>query len=453
MVQPNANVQVAEWLTLLRQGNAYAVREWLDELQPYDLAQLYLALSPGERGRLLRHLTKDEIAAFLEELDIRHQAELIDRLGLAQAAEILSSMSPDDLVALLGRLSAEKAKTLLASMDPAHAARVKQLMAYAHETAGAIMTDRFVWVTSDITVREAFEKLRDFADVAEVLNYLYVVDQDRRLVGVLSIRDLLQAREETPVADIMYERVISVPADMDQEEVASVIERYDFVAVPVVDHKNRLLGIVTVDDVLDVIFHEAGEDLAKLSATSQKAVDLRTSPLQGARRRLPWLLLLLVIGILTGSIVSRYEDTLKRVVALAFFMPMIAGMTGNTGTQSLAIVIRTIAEEGLPARIIFRLAAREAGSGIIIGLVCGAVVAVVAGLWQHNLALGAVVGLTLFLTLIVGTLAGTLIPIVLHFLRIDPVVASGPLITTLNDVISLLIYFSIARLFLSWFLA
>lgn len=453
MAHPNADGLLTELIARLAQDDAHAIRKALDELQPYDLAQVYLALPADRRCRLLHHLQKEEIAALLEELDLHHQAELIDKLGTHQAAEILRRMSPDDLADLLRRLSAENAAAILATMDAAYAVRVRQLMGYARETAGAIMTDRFVWIKPDMTVREAFDKLRQFADVAEILNYLYVVDPDKRLVGVVSIRDLLQAGEETPIADIMVERVISVPVDMDQEEVARVIERYDFVAVPVVDREGRLLGVVTVDDVLDVIFQEAGEDFSKFSATSKEAIDLRTSPLQGARRRLPWLLLLLVIGLFTGSIVSRFEDTLQRVVALAFFMPMIAGMTGNTGTQSLAIVIRTMAEEGLRARIILRLVTREAGSGVIIGFVCGTAVAIAAGLWQHNLALGVVVGLTLFLTLIVGTLAGTLIPIALCFLRVDPAVASGPLITTLNDVFSLLIYFTIAHFFLSWLLA
>jgi magnesium transporter len=245
----------------------------------------------------------------------------------------------------------------------------------------------------------------------------------------------------------MYERVISVTVTTDQEEVAKLAERYDFVAIPIVDEANVLLGIVTVDDIIDIVIREANEDIEKLSATG-KSIDFETKTLIAAARRLPWLILLLFIGLISARIMSSFEDTLKQVVALTFFMPMIAGMTGNTGTQSLAVVVRGLISNDIDKGVVARLVAREFGVGITIGVSCSILIAVIAYIWQGNFALGAVVGCSLFLTLIIGTLAGTVIPLILYKLKIDPAVASGPLITTLNDIFSLLTYFSIASMFL-----
>lgn len=245
----------------------------------------------------------------------------------------------------------------------------------------------------------------------------------------------------------MYGRVISVSVYTDQEEIARLIERYDFLAIPVVNDEDVLVGIVTFDDIIDVVIQEANEDIEKLSA-SGKAIDFDTKASTAAFRRLPWLILLLFIGLVSGSIISGFEDTLKQVVALTFFMPMISGMTGNTGTQSLAVVVRGLASRDIDMKTVMSLVAREFGVGFIIGIVCAILIFLIAFFWQGNAILGVVVSSSLLLTLIIGTLSGTVIPLVLYKLNIDPAVASGPLITTINDIFSLIIYFSIA----SWFL-
>jgi magnesium transporter len=287
-----------------------------------------------------------------------------------------------------------------------------------------------------------------FAEYSETINYLYVIDHDKKLVGVVSYRDLILADEKEKIHDIMYSRVISVSADSDQEEVARMIERYDFLAIPVVESNNQLVGIVTVDDIIDVVIREANEDIEKLSA-SGKAIDFETKAFVAAYRRLPWLILLLFIGIVSGTIISGFEETLSKAVALAFFMPMIAGMTGNTGTQSLAVVVRGLVSRDIDKGVVFRLIFRELKVGLIIGFTCGTLISIIALVWQGNAVLGVVVGSSLVMTLIIGTLAGTIIPIILYKLNIDPAVASGPLITTLNDILSLLIYFGIATMFIS----
>lgn len=216
----------------------------------------------------------------------------------------------------------------------------------------------------------------------------------------------------------------------------------------VVENNNELVGIVTVDDIIDVVLKEANEDIEKLSA-SGKAIDFNTKAHVAAYRRLPWLILLLFIGLVSGTIISGFEETLSKVVALAFFMPMIAGMTGNTGTQSLAVVVRGLITSDTNKGVVYKLIFRELKVGLIIGITCGILISIIAYIWQGNPVLGLVVGSSLVITLIIGTLAGTIIPLILYKFKIDPAVASGPLITTLNDILSLLIYFGIATMFIS----
>lgn len=421
----------------------------LEELQPYDVAQIYEDLPEKHKGRFLLFLKFDVLADLMEELDKEEQLGLLNILGIEKSSKVLDLMDNDDLALLLQELSPEKKDSLLSGMKVEESNAVQDIMNYPPETAGRIMTNRFVWIRSYFTVREAVDKFKVFAEFAESINYLYVIDEDRKLVGVVSYRDLLLAEEDEKIRTIMYERIISVTVTTDQEVVAQIVERYDFLAIPVVDESNVLVGIVTVDDIIDIVIKEANEDIEKLSATG-KSIDFETKTFVAAARRLPWLILLLFIGVISGRIISSFEDTLQQVVALAFFMPMIAGMTGNTGTQSLAVVVRGLISYDIDKGVIRRLITRELGVGITIGITCSILIAVIAYIWQGSLVLGAVVGCSLFFTLIIGTLAGTIIPLVLFRLNIDPAVASGPLITTLNDIFSLLTYFGIATMFLKY---
>jgi magnesium transporter len=419
----------------------------LDELQPYDVARIYGELPEKHKKRFLLYLNIDMLADLIEELSKTEQLDVLNRLGIERSGEVLDEMDNDDLASLLDDLSPEKITQLLSGMKKEESKAVQDIMNYPPETAGRLMTNRFVWIRDYYTVKEAVTKLKSFTDYAETINYLYVIDQYRKLVGVVSYRDILMAEADAVVRNIMYERVISVSVDTDQEEVAMLIQRYDFMAIPAVNEENVLMGIITVDDIIDVVIQEANEDIEKLSA-SGKSIDFDTRAYVAAYRRLPWLILLLLIGILSGSIISTYQETLKEIVALAFFIPMISGMTGNTGTQSLAVVVRGLVSNDINKRVITKLVLRELGVGVIIGITCGILISLIAFIWQGNLMIGLVVGISLLLTLIIGTLAGTVIPLILYRLQIDPAIASGPLITTLNDIFSLLTYFGIATLFL-----
>lgn len=432
----------------LKEAKKEAFQLIIDELQPYDIAQLYRDLPEKHHFKFLLYLTPRQIADLIQELESDLQIEILHRLGIEKSSRIMDLMENDDLADLLNELSVEKIQEYLAAMKAEDSTIVQNLMSYPPETAGGLMTNQFVWIHDHFTVREAVDKLKMFAEMNTNIYYLYVINENKELVGVVSYRDLLLGDIHEKISDIMFNRVISVPIDMDQEEVAQLIERYDFVAVPVVDENNKLLGIVTVDDVIDVVIQEANEDIEKLSA-SGKAIDFNTKATTASFRRLPWLILLLFIGLVSGSIISGFEDTLAKEVSLVFFMPMIAGMTGNTGTQSLAVVVRGLVSYDLDKKTVIKLITRELGVGFIIGITCGLLISIIAFIWVGP-NIGLVVGASLVLTLIIGTLAGTVIPLLLYRFGIDPAIASGPLITTLNDIFSLFVYFGFASLFLSY---
>lgn len=432
----------------LKEGKRNEFQAIIEELQPYDIARIFEGLPEKHHTRFLLFLTPEQIAELIQEVEKVHQLNILTKLGIEKSGQVMDLMENDDLASLLENLSPDKIEELLSGMEQEESKIVQNIMNFPPETAGRIMTNRFVWIPQHYSVRESVDKLKIFAEFSGTINYLYVIDHDKKLVGVVSYRDLIISDEYEKIQDIMYSRVISVSAYADQEEVARLIERYDFLSIPVVDNNNELLGIVTVDDIIDVVIKEANEDIEKLSA-SGKAIDFDTKASVAAYRRLPWLILLLFIGLVSGTIISSFEETLSKVVALAFFMPMIAGMTGNTGTQSLAVVVRGLATSDTDRGVVFKLIFRELIVGLIIGITCGILISIIAFIWQGNPVLGLVVGSSLIMTLIIGTLAGTIIPLILYKFNIDPAIASGPLITTLNDILSLLIYFGIATMFIS----
>ncbi|WP_096202972.1 magnesium transporter [Bacillus sp. FJAT-45350] len=435
-------------IQLLKDENKSSFEKIISELQPYDIAKQYHFLPVKHRNKFLLYLSIEQLTEFIQELEHGEQLEILHKLGIEKSTKVFDLMENDDLASLLTNLKPEQIEDFLSEMKKEESEVVQSLMNYPPETAGRLMTNRFVWISEKYSIREAVDKLKYFAELAEYINYLYVIDDEKKLVGVVSYKDLLLADIEDKIADIMYNRVIKVDVLTDQEEVAKLIERYDFISIPVIQDNGILVGVITVDDILDVVIQEANEDIEKLSA-SGKAIDFNTPATIAAYRRLPWLIILLFIGIVSASIISGFEGTLERVVELAFFIPLIAGMTGNTGTQSLAVVVRGLVSQDLDVKRVIKLILRELRVGIMIGITCGILMALIGLVWQGSIVLGIVVGSSLLLTLIIGTLAGTIIPLILYKFNIDPAIASGPLITTINDILSLLIYFGIATMFIS----
>ncbi|MEN1760003.1 magnesium transporter [Anoxynatronum sibiricum] len=440
-----------EIIAAIKNEDTHTLRQFLDEIHPYDMAQALLQLDEDERV-LFHKLTDEELADLIEELDYEEQQSLLQKLGPARGIRIIEKMAPDDAVDYLGELEESERKEIISRLNPAFAADINQLLRYPENTAGGLMTTEFFVLYATDTVERAIQRLRELAPDAESAYYLYVIDEKHQLTGVISIRELIVAPPETLVEQIMSERVVSVPVEMDQEEVARTMSNYGFLAVPVVKG-NKMVGVITVDDAIDVLEEEASEDMMKfggITGTDAGMQDLSIGPLKSAMGRIPWLVLLLGVGIMAGNIIAFFEDTLDAVVVLAVFIPMIAGMAGNTGTQSLAVVVRGLTMGQFKGKDVWRLIRREAVVGVFIGLVNGLIISIVAALWQKSLMLGFVIGLSLSVTLFFATLAGTIVPLIMAKMKIDPAFASGPFITTINDLVGLTIYFTVATLFMQY---
>ncbi|WP_202078419.1 magnesium transporter [Caldalkalibacillus salinus] len=435
-------------LRALTDHNIHDFREQFLSLHPTDQIEVTLHLSKKQRGLVYKYLDPSEFAEIFQGLEINDQRQIFNELAQNYAVDMIGHMYSDDLADFLAELPEEKKRLFLSKMSKEDAEEVQHLLKYPEQTAGAIMTTEYISISVSDSVQDVLNLLRLEGPDAETIYYLYVTDEDRKLVGVLSLRDLIISPLETKLEDIMSTRVVSVDVKEDQENVASMIQKYDFLAIPVTLNQ-RLAGIITVDDIIDVLEEETTEDFGEITA-AKGAVDLDIGPVEAAKKRVPWLVMLLFIGMFTAGIIGQFEETLSEHTVLAFFIPLIAGMAGNTGTQSLAGVVRGLALGKLDRPGIVRLLKRELGTGVIIGIVCGIVVAINSQFVPNTgLTFGFIIGFSLFVTLVVATLAGSTIPLIINKLKIDPAVASGPFITTINDIVALLIYFSIATAFLS----
>ena len=437
-------------LSLLNEQQVDAFREEFLALHPYDQAQFFEKVGPDSRQIIYQYLSPKEMAEIFQsiELDDDEYAPFLKEMETMYAADMLSEMYADDAVDVLNELGKDQVASYLTIMDNESAQEIKDLLHYEEYTAGSIMTTEYVAIPENSTARSAMTILRNAAPEAETIYYLFVVNDDHQLTGVVSLRDLIMADEDTLIRSIRNDRVVSVSVSEDQEEVARMIKDYDFLAVPVVDFENHLLGIITVDDILDVLEEEANDDYSKLAAVSEMDT-FDKGPLIAAKKRLPWLIVLLFLGMFTASLMGIFEETLDKVAILAVFIPLIAGMAGNSGTQALAVAVRGIATGDIAEQSKMKLLMREAGTGLITGIVCAVFSVGIVFFIQHDLLLGLLVGTAIFGSIFVATLSGSFIPLLIHRMNIDPAVASGPFITTLNDIISILIYLGLASMFLT----
>jgi magnesium transporter len=435
----------------LQQEDLDLFRSEFIQLHSYDQAKFFSKVEDELRIRLYHYLSPEEMAELFESLDIDEEdyQDLLAEMNPSYAAEMLSNMYADDAVDVLNELDKEQVVSYLTIMDVESAKEIKELLHYEEYTAGSIMTTEFVAISQNQTVRSAMYILKNEAPNAETIYYIYVVDDDKKLVGVISLRDLIICHDDVMISEIMSDRVMSVGVSEDQEAVARQMKDYDFLALPVVDFQHHLLGIITVDDIMDVMEEEASDDYSKLAGIADlDSID--RNPFHAAKKRLPWLIALLFLGMFTASLIGRFEATLDKVAILAVFIPLIAGMAGNTGTQALAVAVRGIATGDLEKENKLTLIIREAGTGLITGTTCGIVVSMIVYVWKGTFFLGILVGVSVMISLFVATLAGTLVPLLMHKLKVDPAVASGPFITTINDIISILIYFGLATLFMNY---
>ena len=450
-IKEQAEHEVEALLTSLSDKNMDEFRSIFLEQHPYDQANIFIKLDLDQRNTVYQYLSPEEMAALFENIeDEDGQYETyLSEMDPTFAAQMLAQMYADDAVDVLNELDKDQVASYLTIMDDDAAEEIRELLHYEEYTAGSIMTTEYISIHAHQTVHSAMQILKQEAPNAETIYYVFVIDEEEKLAGVISLRDLIISDSDTMISEIMSERVYSVSVAEDQEEVARKMKDYNFLALPVVDFQGHLLGIITVDDIVDVIDEEASDDYSKLAAVSDVGSTDR-NPFSAAKKRLPWLIILLFLGMFTASLIGRFEETLDKVAILAVFIPLIAGMAGNTGTQALAVAVRRISLGDTEDQSLSKMVFKEAGTGLITGTICGIVVALTVFIWKGTLFLGILVGLSILATLTVATISGAFIPLIMHKLKVDPAVASGPFITTINDIISILIYFGMATLFMQY---
>jgi magnesium transporter len=434
----------------LKTNYTLGIIQMLDELHPIDIAEIIKKLDDEERDDLFRHLPWDVASEVLEELDSDTFNSLIKLLNVEQRSMILDNMSDDDIADLIGDLSENRQAEIIDLLDDESAEDVKELLFYDEDTAGGIMTKDFIVLKKDYSIYRSIELLRDTAPDAETIYYLFVVDKDERLVGVISLRELIVAKPNKKVEEVMNDRVVYVYVDDDQEEVARVVSKYDLLAVPVVDNENRMIGMVTVDDVIDVIEEEATEDILKFAGSNEveyyEEDALGQKIFISVRARLPWLIITIFGGLLSAQIIGHYQFVLDANTTIALFMPILAGMGGNVGTQSSTLTVRSIAMGHIQGKDFLKTIAHEISVGFIVGLVCSLLAGVAAMLLNGDMILAVIVGLAMWCNMITAATIGTVVPLVFKRFGIDPAVASAPFITTAVDITGMTIYYSMATL-------
>lgn len=413
----------------------------LAALHPADIADIIELMTPSEGSAVLQSLDGEIAADTLEEVEPATQRFLLAGMDPERLSRILAKMNPDDATDVLGDLPPAKAEQLLALMGSAEAASVRELLQYDEHSAGGIMTTEVFALPETLTAEEAIARLRSDGLPAEMTYYLFVVDEGRRLVGVLSLRQLVTAAPDRPIAVIMNRDVIKVRLDTDQEEVATIIARYDLLALPVVDAQDVLKGLVTVDDVIDVIHEEASEDMAQLTGALPTAGAPGAGPLSAAASRLAWFSVSLIGGIVAALLVRGYAQSLQASLAVAYFIPLLLNLGNGAGVQSLSVVGRGIVQ-GTPN--IWRSVWREAEIATIVGAASGVAVASVAYIWMGNWLFGLAVGASLAATLLVGSVVGALLPVALNRLRLNPMMVSSPVLYPIVSIVSLLVYLSLS---------
>ena len=435
---------------LLRRGaHAHAIH-LVQKLHPGDISQVIQEFNHPDQVRLFALLVKEdrELAAeALTDLGLEQGVALLTALSAHETSRLLQEVETDDRAAFISALPEELADQVLETMRLEESVQVQGLLQYERETAGRIMTPNVFALQEDLSVSEAIQTIQE-TDEFEMVFYLYVVDERNHLVGVISLRQLLLVAPSTPLKKIMSGDVISVTTDTDQEEVADQVALYDLLAIPVVDHENKLVGVITVDDIIDVIKEEATEDILHLAGVEADDT-VRGTARSSVQKRLPWLGLNLALALMAATVVYLYEDTIANLPTLAVFLPVVAGMGGNSGTQALTLTVRSLALGEISWKNIRDLFTKELLVGISNGLALGLLSGGVGYVWSEgNLSVGLALACAMLCTILFSGILGTLIPMVLNRAGIDPAVSSGIFLHTLTDVIGFFSFLGLATVFL-----
>ena len=421
-------------------GNQIEAQAAAGQLLEADAEELLIDLDPVDLSRLFDVLGDEELGELVSRLHDADAADVLERLTVDQAADLLEEIDPDDATDIIGRVEPQYTEGILVAMEPAEAAELRGLMAYPPDTAGGLMTPAFVAIAPNLRADEAIVALRRLAEEAETVNYVYVVDGADHLLGVLSLHRLVLSRPDTPVRDLMYADVMTVRVDTDQEEAARYLRDRHLLAVPVVDHDGRILGIITADDVHDVLEEETTEDIERLGgSTPLDEPYLRASPVLLFRKRIVWLLVLFAAQFVTLQIYDYYEAMGQELILLNLFVPILIGTGGNVGSQTVTTIIRALALGEARPRHFLRIIGKEALTGLALGTVMG-VLMFARGAWRGGAAFGLTVGLTVAVLIVWAALIGAVLPMIFTKFRVDPAVISAPFITSLIDGTGLILH-------------
>jgi len=448
MLQTTLDNVLAQVRARLAQGDLAGAVALIEALRPPDQADLFAELEEAEQAALLPRLAPGDSADILEELEDDEAARLVDGLAMADLARIVDEMEPDEAADLLAELDEVQVSAILSRLEDPN--EVRPLLVHPQNSAGGLMTSSHLALRRRMTVADALAAIRTLKPDSEEIYHLFVVDQSGRLVGEVTFRQLVMANPTTLLQEMMDTEVISVPVGVDQEEVARLVARYDLLALAVVDNGGLLVGVITVDDVIDVLVSEATEDIQRLGASEPLDKPyLETTALTVFRKRIGWLLLLFLTETLTGTVLRHFEEELAAVVSLAFFIPLLIGTGGNAGSQTTSTIIRALALGEMDKKNLLKPLWHELQVGFLLGLGMGIFAYVRALLWHTGSGVALTVAIAIFVIVVWANVLGSVLPLLAHKLKVDPTVVSGPAMTTLVDATGLFIYFTVAGIVLS----
>ena len=446
----DASKDLLNEVTILIENNKILeLRELLEEYHIIDIFEIMENLEENEKIKLFEVLPLDMAASILEESDVEFFSNILSKLDTENKKNILELMSLDDMADILSQLEEDERENIMELLSEKDADDVKELLIYEEESTGGIMTTGYIQINEYMTAKEAISHMREYAEDAETIYYVYVVDNEERLVGVLSLRELILARDSSIVKDLMSENIISVFVDEDREEAVRLVSKYNLIAIPVIDREHRLKGIITVDDIIDVMEEEATEDMYKFAGTSEHEIDIAQNVNKTATEQIFSSVrarITLLAGLLSSAILSNLDFIMNpKYASLVFFIPVVLGMGGNIGTQSSALAVMSLSNKDLE----FNNVIREAVVGIITGIICSLIVSIIVFIFIKDINIVLVVTVSLFINMIVGAMIGGFMPILFKKLDADPSIISAPVIATVLDITGITIYLVTTTIILS----
>ncbi|MCR4781321.1 MAG: magnesium transporter [Lachnospiraceae bacterium] len=440
---------IYDLISIIENQDKEALDNYIEEREPIDFAQEVSDLEPDMMKSLLQVLDENQLASLMEQSDDRDRIRIAHNLDNDRLLVAFSYMQKDDIVDMLGDFPIGRRKTVVNLMKASDRKIISELLQYPEDSAGGIMTTAYIAIKEDLSVYEGFQKIIEIGPKTEVIETIFVINDKRQLVGVCDLRDLLNASRTVKIKDVMNDHVISVEPEVDQEEVARMVSRYDLDAIPVVTKTNQIVGIVTVDDIIDVIVEEYDEDILQLAGVS-KEESMDSTLLESVKMRLPWLFLNLLTAFLASFTVKLFESTIEQVVALSAIMTIVSGMGGNAGTQTMSILVRELSQEDIDLKDSLRAFGKELMLGVVNGAATGAATGIIVALVYNNPFLGLIVLLAMIGNLVVAGLFGFLVPVILKKIHADPAIASSIFVTTATDVLGFFIFLGLSNLFLGF---